>query len=273
MNTNRKVFFTDLDDTLLNSEKQISPENAAAIEAALAQGHQIVICTGRPLLGAIPQIEELGLNKEGCYAITYNGGLIYDSYNRKTIFKKSISLDYTKYIFQKAKEFDLYCQTYDDTYLIAPQDSPYLQYYVNSTHMTARIDPDCPDNLTEEPVKILIIDDPDCRKANAYRKAMSEWAKGKVEIFYSSPIYLEHVAVGISKGEALRWLCDYLDIPLENTVAAGDAENDAPMLAAAHIGAAMANAVPVTKAAADYITENDCNHSGVAEILRKFVLN
>ena len=273
MNTNRKVFFTDLDDTLLDSEKNISAENTAAIQKALAQGHRIVICTGRPLLGAIPQIETLELDQEGCYAITYNGGLIYDSYHRKTIFKKGISLDYTKYIFRKAEEFDLFCQTYDDTHLIAPKDSSYLQYYINSTRMAARIDPNCPDSLTDEPVKILIIDDEGHAKADAYREAMAAWADGKVEIFYSSPVYLEHVALGISKGDAVRRLCRYLDIPLENTVAAGDAENDAPMLKAAHIGAAMANAVPVTKAAADYITENDCNHSGVAEVIEKFVLD
>lgn len=44
------------------------------------------------------------------------------------------------------------------------------------------------------------------------------------------------------------------------------------MIEAAAVGAAMKNATDAVKASADYITENDCNHSGVAEILRKFIL-
>ena len=66
--------------------------------------------------------------------------------------------------------------------------------------------------------------------------------------------------------------CELLQIPLANTVAAGDQENDISMIEAAAVGAAMKNATDAVKASADYITENDCNHSGVAEILRKFIL-
>ena len=55
-------------------------------------------------------------------------------------------------------------------------------------------------------------------------------------------------------------------------MAAGDQENDISMIEASAVGAAMKNATDAVKASADYITENDCNHSGVAEILRKFIL-
>lgn len=90
----------------------------------------------------------------------------------------------------------------------------------------------------------------------------------------SSPAmeYLEHVAPGIDKGSAVRFLCEYTGIPLCNTIAAGDAENDISMIRAAHIGCAMRNAEEEVKQAADYITENDNNHDGVAEIIHKFVL-
>ena len=81
-----RILFTDLDGTLLDDSKKITPGNQTAIDEALAQGHKIVISTGRPLAGAWAQAEKLGLTKEGCYAITYNGGQIYDSYHRKTIY-------------------------------------------------------------------------------------------------------------------------------------------------------------------------------------------
>ena len=67
-------------------------------------------------------------------------------------------------------------------------------------------------------------------------------------------------------------MCDYLGIPLANSVAAGDAQNDIPMLEAAHIGAVMANAFPEIAAHGNYVTTADNNHDGVAEIIRKFIL-
>ena len=63
-----------------------------------------------------------------------------------------------------------------------------------------------------------------------YRQEMADWAEGKVSIFYSSQFYLEHVAYGISKGAAIQILCDHLNIPLSNTIAAGDEENDIDMI-------------------------------------------
>lgn len=71
---NKKVFFTDLDGTLLNDQKEITPGNQAAIDEALCRGHKVVITTGRPLASARIQAERLGLTKEGCYIVTYNGG-------------------------------------------------------------------------------------------------------------------------------------------------------------------------------------------------------
>lgn len=67
---NSKIFFTDLDGTLLNDRKEITPGNRAAISEALSAGHKIVIATGRPLASARIQAERLGLTGEGCYAIT-----------------------------------------------------------------------------------------------------------------------------------------------------------------------------------------------------------
>ncbi len=47
-----RVLFTDLDGTLLNDAKEVTPGNQAAIDEALAKGHKIVVCTGRPLASA-----------------------------------------------------------------------------------------------------------------------------------------------------------------------------------------------------------------------------
>ena len=75
MNTERKILFTDLDDTLLNRRKELPQENAEAINQALDAGHVIVFNTGRPLPAVLPLLKRLRLDRAGCFAVTYNGGL------------------------------------------------------------------------------------------------------------------------------------------------------------------------------------------------------
>ena len=94
----------------------------------------------------------------------------------------------------------------------------------------------------------------------------------QVDCFYSSAFFLEAVAAGVNKGSAVERLCRMLDVPLSEAAAAGDEANDVSMIRAAGVGAAMSNAVPAAKEAADYVTERDNNHDGVAEIIRRFLL-
>ena len=271
MNPTSKILFTDLDNTLLNRKKQITRPNIQAIRQAICQGRRIVLCTGRPLLGTLPLIEKLSLTQPGCYAIAYNGGVIYDCFEKRIIFQKTLPLPYVKYIFDKARQYDLFCQTYSQNHLLAPGPSPALDAYLSRNKMPFRILPSLPDSLKEEPSKVLVIGLGAPEKLSAYRASLEEWAADKASVFYSNPSYLEHVPLGVSKGAAIKWLCHRLDIPLSRTVAIGDAQNDIPMLQTAQIGIAMANAAPECKAAADCVTENDCDHSGVAEAIRKFL--
>ena len=175
-------------------------------------------------------------------------------------------------IFEKTQEAGLYCHTYSDTSLLCRHAGEETRVYTQAIHIPVVEDPLLPEHLAEEPCKMIVIDLHDRAKMDAYRAAMEPWAKGKISMFYSSPHYLEHVPEHVSKGHAVKKLCELLQIPLANTVAAGDQENDISMIEAAAVGAAMKNATDAVKARADYITENDCNHSGVAEILGKFIL-
>lgn len=269
-----KILFTDLDGTLLNRKKEITRENQDAISRALEAGHKVVLNTGRPLTGCLEQIKELKLNREGCYAITFNGGLLYDCLTGKTLYKKVIPLEYVQYIFQETKKRGIYCQTYSDEGVLSAQLTSELKFYAERTHTPYKIIPDLPNQLAEEPVKVLAIDlSRDTTALDDYRRDMQEWAKDKVSIFYSSQCYLEHVPYGISKGAAIQHLCEYLNLPLSSTVAVGDEENDLTMIQTAHVGVAMANAISQVKTYADYVTKNDCDHSGVAEVIERFLLS
>lgn len=268
-----KILFSDLDGTMLNADKEITEENISAVNKALRAGHKIVINTGRPLSGCLEHIQELGLEQEGCYAVTCNGGLIYDCHSGKILFQKTIPLDYTRHVFRETSKRGIHCHTYAGEYVISEQMTPELQFYTHVTHTPYKIIPDLLNHLTEEPLKILAINmSGDHRILDDYRHDMQEWADFKISIFYSSDWYLEHVPYGVSKGAAIYHLCRYLNIPLSSTVAVGDEENDITMIRTARVGAAMANAGLKVKTCADYITQNDCNHSGVAEVINRFLL-
>ena len=267
-----KILFLDIDDTLLCRDKTLTPENDALIRTALQEGHHIVICSGRPLAGILPVAERLDLLKPGCFLIAFNGGLIYDCGKKKPVFEKTLPLKDVRLLFKKADEHGLYIQTYDDRNLLIRKETEETRFYTGRISVIPRVMPDLPDGLEKEPVKALLVELHDKSRLDRYREEVAPIVKGRVSLFYSSEYLLECVKEGISKGAAVKWLCGYLGIPLTSSVAAGDSENDIPMLEAAHVGCAMKNATDACKEAADYITEQDCDHSGVAEIIRRFIL-
>lgn len=267
-----RILFTDIDDTLLNAKKEVTPEVDAAIRRALAAGHKIVISTGRPLAGALPIVRRLHLDTDGCYAITFNGALIWDCGAGKPLYKNTITKEEAAYIFHKAEEAHFHVQTYDSENILTPADDKEVRFYAAKMHMTYKVMPDLPDSIPEDPAKVLMVSLDEHDRLEQFRKDISGWAKGRISVFFSNQWYLEFVREGISKGFAVRYIASHLGVPMENTVAAGDAENDIAMLKAAHIGCAMANATDEVKKAADYVTVRDCEHSGVAEIIDKFIL-
>lgn len=270
---NRKIFFTDLDGTLLNDAKELSDGNRAALQELLEKGHVISISTGRALPSAIKQAKRLGLMKKNCYIICFNGGQIYDVSRKELIYQQSLSRELVRGLFDEASSFGINVQTYTDTHVITEKDNESLHKYVEIQGLPYKITDDVIAELDHEPAKVLALDYASPEHVTAFREYITQRYGDKVDIYLSHPCLLELVPPGVNKGNAVHFLCSYLGIPLENSVSAGDAENDLTMLEASHVGAAMCNGEPLLKEKADYITQKDNNHDGVAEILRKFILN
>ena len=80
----------DIDGTLVNSKKEITPAVKKAVLDAKNQGKQIVICTGRPLSGAQRYLDELGLNnQDNQYVVSFNGAVV-ESTSGQVIFKQGL---------------------------------------------------------------------------------------------------------------------------------------------------------------------------------------
>ena len=89
-----KVLALDLDGTLTNSQKEVTPRTRAALDAAIAKGVTIVLASGRPTAGVLPLAKELGLDKKGGCILSYNGGKIIDCRTGETLYQKQLDAQY-----------------------------------------------------------------------------------------------------------------------------------------------------------------------------------
>ena len=269
-----KILFLDLDGTLLNDKKEVTPENRAALERARELGCRVAISTGRALPGAMGLVRQLGLTGEGCYVSASNGGVLYDCAAGKVLARRFLAVEDAEKLLSYAREKHLHAQTYDGQGVVVehPFNEPLVEEYCRINAMPWRQVDSLAEALEEPPVKVLFVGQEDRVALEEAKAWMGTHMPGRVESFYSSPIFLDIMPAGVNKGYGVRELCRHLGIPVEQSVAAGDEANDIPMLEAAGVGAAMVNAAPEVKAAADYVTTRDNNHSGVAEIVERFCL-
>ena len=273
IHTEKKIFFTDLDDTLLTDDKQITEGNRRALDRILEEGHQIVFCTGRVLHSAATAVKKLDYYRTGCFLSCYNGGQIFQIDGKKSLYIKTLPRDLVEMCVRTAAEEDIHIQayaSYDAGIVLARKPSPHLDTYCRVQALEKRIVPDIMEAIDRDPPKLLAIE-PDTEKMDHFRARLHAAAGDRMDLFMSSASYLEMVPPGVNKGNAVRYLCKYLGIPIENCIAAGDAENDISMIVAAGVGAAVANAQERVRASADYVTQRDHNHDAVEEILDKFI--
>ena len=269
----KKILFIDLDGTLLTDTKEITPENLSAIQQATELGHAVVVTTGRPLYSTLRQVEKLGLTKPGCYAITSNGALIYNAHTREIIFQTGVPRACLREAFDEAFRFGIHPQTYSATGVLCEKDCPEMEYYAKSNVISYEVVDDVTKALDFDPIKILFVDLHDRSRLERFREHMNDFSKRyHLDMFFSCDQYLEFLPEGINKGSGIRFLCSYLNVPLDNTLGAGDAENDITMLQTVKLPCVMKNARPEMYPYGAYITEHDNNHSGIAEIKKKFML-
>lgn len=270
----KTILFLDLDGTLLNDRKEVTPGNRRAIGEALDRGRRIVVTSGRPLKSSLALARRLDLAGDGCYVIAYNGAVIYDCRAERAVFRRTLDLEDLYRIYDEAARRNIYIQTYDrEDVVIEPRcGEDNARRYCAAVGLDWRYIKDVRRDLSAPPVKALLVDYQDRAPLEEMERWLREEMAGRVDCFFSCPYYLEAVAVGMNKGAAVRELCALLGTDIGASVAAGDENNDVSMIRAAGLGVAMANGVQSAREAADYVTERDNNHDGIEEIIRKFLL-
>lgn len=269
-----KILFSDLDDTLLNKDKSISRQNRRAIVEMLEQGHYFVAVTGKPIAAGRRVVRNLGLTMPGCYMIAFNGALIYDCAADRVLFERTLPLDIVREIIEEADREGIYVQTYQKTYILTREHRKELDFYLEQARMTYKLVPDIFSYLEKEPHKVIAVSvdgtEPLLKLRENFQKKHPEmW--NRCSCFFSNDEYLEFCPKDTNKGMGVKYLSEFLNIPIEDTVAVGDGRNDISMIKTAHIGVAVQNAISDVKKEADYITEQDHENGAVAEVIERFI--
>ncbi len=275
-----KILFTDLDGTLLDDNKDISAEDMSAIRKMIAAGHKFVMTTGRPLTSVKKLADRYGFLEAGFYLVSFNGGLIYDCGEQKAILTRYIPVDEVKAIMDAAHACGMHAHTYSGDLVVSEYETEQLKTYCHLMQMDYVVVKDIREYygqfinvVIKPPIKVNIITPFDHSSLESFRAEMRKTTAGKLFDVFSKPEMLEFSHMKSNKGDAVRFMADFYKVPMADTIAVGDEENDCPMIEVAGVGVAMANASPVVRNVADYVTERDNNHSGIAEVIEKFVFN
>lgn len=273
--SNIKVLALDLDGTLTNDQKEITPRTRAALDAALARGVTVVLASGRPIAGVTPVARALDLGQPGRAGaiLAYNGGAIVDcGPGHRVLWQQVLPAPMVPALCRFAAEQNVAIVTYNEEGVVTERPGdPWAQRegFTNKLPMIEVADLAAYVNYPVN--KMLITLDP-VRLPHVLRAGAERFA-GQIDLYPSSPFFIEAVPLGVAKDKSLAALLDRMGFTRENLMACGDGMNDRSMLRYAGVGVAMANAEGPVKAEADYITDADNNHDGVAEAIERFILH
>ena len=276
----KKLIALDIDGTLINSNHEVTPVTRQAIASAQKAGTEIIVSTGR-VYSALPHdiLKELNIR----YVITTNGSAVYRTQDQMCLFENCMELDMFLPILEKLQACDILIHLSIDgeCYYTASKHSVIDKMDVSDKrkqylHSAGK----CVENLTvfarknNRPVqKVTLCFYPLPDGTYKHHDELEAFLRNNpaLSTVCGGDTSLEITKAGVGKGMGLRFLSEYLGIPMEHTIACGDSENDLDILQTAAIGVAMENASPILKKAADFITLSN-DEDGIAHMLKKFVL-
>ncbi len=273
-----KLIALDLDGTLFNSQSQISAHNIDTIKKANEAGATVVISTGRPYSGLpFEQLKGSGIR----FAITTNGSAIYEIESGKCLFEEAmdedIILPILDFLLTKDIHMDAFIggKGYTPVQCVAAgqklANPPALKHYILNTRV--RVD-NLPLFIHENQLKVQKMTLNFYPEGDVFkdREEVRKYLESNPAVTTVSGGYnnLEFTRADVNKGVGLQKMAQLLDIPVAQTMAVGDTENDLAIIRAAGVGVAMGNATAAVKSAADYITTSN-DEDGVATAIAHFL--
>ena len=266
-----RLIATDLDDTLLNAQGDVSPRTLKALQAAMARGCGIVLSSGRMPEAMLPLANKIGVNAP---MLLYNGALAYDHNRDETLFADRLPYATALSIVDLCERNGWYIQAYPGRGYFCPEILEGTRRYAASI----RVEPTPVHRpigqwMRENPSdmqKLLLIDTPE--GADRIQAVLREAFPTGASFIKSRPMYVEVAPEGVNKGSSLLKLAQRLGVAREEVMAFGDGQNDVNMIAAAGTGVCMANGCPQALAAAGRVAPRN-TEDGVAQVIEEYLEN
>lgn len=266
MTTSRyRLLVLDLDGTLLDHKSELSPRTEATVKKALVQGLKVTFATGRLFTDALPYAERLGLT----LPLILNHGALLQTLAGEVLASRQIEGESAQALIAIARATGCACQLYSKGRLYLEKLAHWNKEYLKYSHTSPKLVPDLAAVAAEGPEQIDLLGEPE--ELGRVREIVEKELGPAVQPTSSYRYLLEILPPGVSKGAALQFLADYLQIPLSDTIAVGDGYNDLEMILAAGLGVAMGNAPEEVRQQADYVTAPN-SQDGLAQFLDKFML-
>lgn len=262
-----RLMAVDMDGTLLNDQKEITPGNLAAIRAARQKGLLFTLCTGRSLKSIQPYARQLELTEP---IILYNGAMLCRPGSDQVLYHQPLSFCDALEILRLGEKYGTTLCIWSNNQLYGNVFNQRLLRYKTLSGVEPLLMAD-PHLLAQQGItKILWYDDKE--KLRRIQEDLAGFPFSSVTFCTSSPEYLEFFNSRTSKGAAMKRLGELYHISPQEMIAVGDGFNDLSMLTQAGLGIAMKNAQEGVKAAAKAVTSRTNNEDGIAEILKKLIL-
>lgn len=266
---NYKIIALDLDGTLTNSEKIITPKTKEALMMIQEQGVKVVLASGRPTCGIQKLAEELELAKYGGFVLPFNGGQVIEWSTKKIIHSKTLEPDIAQEIVRLAKSHYVNLVTYKDNQLLClEQYDMYAKIEAGINGMQIVQPEDYEKEIASIDVpKYIMLED--ASYLVTVEKSMAILLKDKCECFCSAPYFLEICPMDIDKGKSLDILLNYLGMERKDLIAVGDSFNDKSMIELAGLGVCMRNGRDEIKKIADFVTLSN-DEDGIAHLINMY---
>ena len=269
-----KLVAFDLDGTLFNDKKEVTPETFATLERAAKMGIEIVPATGR-FWNAIP--ESIKAMKFIRYMISLNGSEIFDVKEMKSLASFTIPIERAETLCRVCDELPvLYDFVSDGQGYMKREHHERIPEFMILGEWQVKVMRDL--RIPVDDIYGVLRQQKGVQKMQIYTtdKILRENLLKSLPYVFPNVLFTSSVPNNIeindpkaNKGDGLKFLAEHLGLPAESTLAFGDGLNDMSMIEYAGIGAAMSNGVPELKAVADYIAP-DNNNNGVAEGVKRF---
>lgn len=265
-----EILVLDIDGTLTNSNKEISPKTLEAILKIQERNHTVVLASGRPTPGITALADKLKLSHYGGYILSYNGAKIINCKTGEIIYQRVLPTDIIPNLHAAAKSYQVGIISYEGDHVITDMEiDEYMIKEAKINNIPIKKITDFP-NYINFPVHKCLMTGHGNRLAEI-EPLMKEQFGEHVNIYRSEPFFLEIMPPNIDKANSLKELLKYLNLSNEQMISCGDGFNDLSMIEYAGMGVAMANAQEIVKNAANYITLSN-DEDGVAHVIKEFML-